>query len=172
METVNFSTTLSRFQSSPLWGWYFDVPNVIATEFTQGTDRRVICTINGQLTIHCALMPNKGTWFVLLNKENVKKINLPEHHEIKVSMSKDTSDYGMPMPDELNEVLAQDYQAYEYFHALTPGKQRNLIYVINKIKSSEIKIRKSLVIADHLIANAGKLDHKMLYEALRDYNKF
>ncbi|MBK8052134.1 MAG: DUF1905 domain-containing protein [Saprospiraceae bacterium] len=73
METVNFATTLSRFQSSPLWGWYFDVPNVIATEFTQGTDRRVICTINGQLTIHCALMPNKGTWFVLLNKENVKR---------------------------------------------------------------------------------------------------
>lgn len=87
-------------------------------------------------------------------------------------MTKDTSDYGMPMPDELNEVLAQDYQAYEYFHALTPGKQRNLIYVINKIKSSEIKIRKSLVIADHLIANTGKLDFKMLYEALRDYNKF
>lgn len=73
METVTFTTTLSRFQSSPLWGWYFDVPIVIATEFTQGTDRRVICTINGHLTIHCGLMPNKGIWFVLLNKENVKR---------------------------------------------------------------------------------------------------
>lgn len=172
METFSFNTTLRKFQSSPLWGWYFDVPEYVATVFTKGSDRRVICTINEHIFIHCALMPNKGTWFILLNKENVKKISLPENHEISVKISKDNSEYGMPMPDELNEVLLQDYKAYEYFHALTPGKQRSLIYLINKIKSSEIKIRKSLVVADHLVANSGKLDHKLLYEGLRDYNKF
>lgn len=169
--SVTFETQLSYFQNSPLWGYHFYVPEDIAKNFISGNDRRVICSINDNLTLHCALMPNKGTWFILLNKDNIKKIKPLGNGAIKVSLIKDTSEYGMPMPDELNEVLLQDYQAYDFFHALTPGKQRSLMYLINKIKSTDIKIRKSLVIADHLIANKGKLDHKLLYDALKDYNK-
>lgn len=172
MDPVIFDATISKFQSSPLWGWHFFVPEEIAEKFINGTNRRVICTINDELTLHCALMPNKGTWFVLLNKDNIKKITLPENHIVSVQISKDISEYGMPMPDELYEVLLQDMQAYDFFHALTPGIQRSLMYLINKIKSTDIRIKKSLVIADHIVTNKGKINNKMLYEALRDYNKF
>ncbi|MBK8517794.1 MAG: hypothetical protein IPL55_16360 [Saprospiraceae bacterium] len=58
-----------------------------------------------------------------------------------------------------------------FFHALTPGKQRSLIYIVGKVKNTESKIRKSLAIADHLTSNKGKIDGKLLYEALKEYNK-
>lgn len=171
MEAVAFTSVLSRFPSSLLWGWHFLVPHEIATLFTQGNDRRVVCTINEQLTLHCALMPNKDTWFIMLNQGVQKKLMTPLNSELKISLIKDVSEYGMPMPDELREVLDQDAEFDTYFHKLTRGKQRSLIYVVGKVKNSDSRIRKSLAIADHLTANRGKIESKLLYEALKEYNK-
>jgi uncharacterized protein YdeI (YjbR/CyaY-like superfamily) len=86
-------------------------------------------------------------------------------------MVKDDSKYGMPMPDEFQEVLYQEPDASKYFHELTAGKQRSLLYIVGKVKNTESRIKKSLAIADHLVANKGKLDFKMLNEAFKEYNK-
>lgn len=170
MSSVTFKAELAHFESSPLWGWHFFVSDEVAQTLLGGNDRRMVCTINGEITIHCALMPNKGTWFVMLNQETIKKLQLTLHSEITVEMSKDDSQYGMPMPDEFQEVLYQEPDANRYFHALTPGKQRSLLYIVGKVKNSESRIKKSLAIADHLMANKGKLDYKLLNEAFKEYN--
>ncbi len=169
--SVNFKATATQFPSSPLWGWHFVVPNDIATLFVNGKDRRVVCIINDKLTIHAALMPNKDTWFVMLNQKNVKLLQIEPDTVVEVQMLKDTSEFGMPFPDELKEVLIQDIEAENYFMALTPGKQRTLIYQINNTKSSDGRIRKSLAIADHLKANRGVIEYKLLNEAFKAYNK-
>ncbi len=170
MNPVTFSTTITHFISSPLWGYYFPVSNEIASLFINGNNRRVICTLNDTISLHCALMPNKENWFVMLNKQVFKKLNLPLNSVIEVKMIKDESEYGMPMPDEFREVLDQDPDADVYFHNLTPGKQRSLIYLVGKVKSSDSRIRKALAIADHLTANKGNIDYKLLNEAFKAYN--
>ena len=168
---VSYPTMLDRFPDSPLWGLHFLVPPDIAAKFVSGKDRRVICSLNGKVVIHCALMPNKETWFVMLNKDVVKKLGCNVGDELAIVMEKDESEYGMPMPEELKEVLAMDAMADKYFHKLTPGKQRSLIYIISKVKNSDSRIRKSLAVADHLTANKGEIDYKLLSEALKEYNK-
>lgn len=170
MNPVTFSTTITHFISSPLWGYHFPVSNEIASLFINGNNRRVICTLNDTISLHCALMPNKENWFVMLNKQVFKKLNLPLNSVIEVKMIKDESEYGMPMPDEFREVLDQDPDADVYFHNLTPGKQRSLIYLVGKVKSSDSRIRKALAIADHLTANKGNIDYKLLNEAFKTYN--
>lgn len=85
MEKLHFKAVLTQFTDSPLWGWHFLVPNNIACKYTNGKDRRVICTINDTLTLHCALMPNKNNWFVMLNNANVKKLKLVANAEIQTS---------------------------------------------------------------------------------------
>lgn len=171
MSSISFKATLSHFENSPLWGWHFLVSDEMARTFIEGNDRRVVCKINGATTIHCALMPNKGTWFVMLNQEIIKKLQLTLYGEIHVEMVKDDSKYGMPMPDEFQEVLYQEPDASKYFHELTAGKQRSLLYIVGKVKNTESRIKKSFAIADHLVANKGKLDFKMLNEAFKEYNK-
>jgi hypothetical protein len=166
-----FETILDKFQSSPLWGLHFEVPAEIAKIFIVGNDRRVICTINNNIKLHCALMPAKDIWFVMLNQQVVKKLNQALGTKITVQIEKDDSEYGMPMPEELKEVLDQQPEADHYFHALTAGKQRTLIYIVAKVKSSDSRIRKALAIADHITANKGQIDYKLLNEALKMYNK-
>ena len=77
----------------------------------------------------------------------------------------------MPMPDEFQEVLYQEPDASNYFHALKAGKQRSLLYIVGKVKNAESRINKSLAIANHLLANKGKLDYKMLNEAFKDQHR-
>ena len=56
----------------------------------------------------------------------------------------------MPMPLELEQALKLDEVANGLFHALTAGKQRNLIYLVSQVKSSEKRVKKALVILDYL----------------------
>jgi len=171
MEPLIFTTILTQFPSSPIWGWHFLVPPSVAQQLIQGKSRRVICTINDTVILHSALMPDKGTWFIMINQQIQKKLKIPLHGEITVSLSIDLSEYGMPMPEEFREVLDQNPDADTFFHTLTAGKQRSLLYIIGKVKNSESRIRKSLAIADHLIANRGSINYKLLHEALKEYNK-
>lgn len=171
MDIAHFKSIITQFPSSPLWGWHFLVPKEIVSNFVDGKDRRVVCTINHQIKLHCALMPNKDTWFIMLNQGVVKKLNVISNCEIEVSLIKDRSTYGMPMPDEFREVLDQEPDADSYFHALTAGKQRSLLYIVGKVKNVDSRIKKSLAIADHLCSNKGLIDYKLLNEAFKEYNK-
>lgn len=77
----------------------------------------------------------------------------------------------MEMPIELREVLDQDEHADTLFHKLTPGKMRNIIYAVASVKSSEIKIRRALVYAEHLKKNKGKIDFKELNQEMKEANR-
>ncbi len=167
MSAATFTAPILNFNSK-LWGYHFPVPEDIARRYTDGNNRRVKCTINGQIKIQSALMGSKSGWFILLNKELVTKLNHPE--EITVTMEKDTSEYGMEMPEELAVLLDQDEEGRKHFDALTPGKQRNLIYIVNKVKNTDSRLNKALAIVHHLKEVNGQLDFKMLNETIKHYN--
>jgi len=166
-----FITSIQQTDST--LGWYFSIPVIkdIAAEFMEN-DRRVLCSINGEENFHAALMPDgKGDFFINLNKERRKKLGITVGEPISVLLTKDESKYGMPMPEEFGELLAMDDEGSEFFHALTPGKQRNLLHIIGKPKSSDIRLKKAIVVNEHLKNNQGKLDFKQLNQDFKDYNQ-
>ena len=63
--------------------------------------------------------------------------------------------------------MNQDELGNTLFHNLTPGKQRNLIYIVAKPKSQDIRIRKAIVIIEYLKSSGGTIDFKELNEALK-----
>lgn len=165
--TAKFKSILSTMDS-PLWNGHLPVPSVTAKKFIKANSKRILCSINNNEAYPCAIMPSgKDNYFILVNKALVKKLKIQFGEQVNVSIQSDTSEYGMPMPTELQELLNQDVIFENLFKALTPGKQRNLIYVISQIKSIDIRIEKSIIIAEHLKGNQGKLDFKMLYEAFK-----
>jgi len=115
-------------------------------------------------------MPKDGAYFILINKQVRDQLGLALGDPVEIRLEADQSEYGMPMPDELQVTLAQDEMASRHFHALTPGKQRNLIYIVSRVKSTDSRIRKALAIAEHLNASRGKLDFKALNEVIKRYN--
>ncbi|MEO1517385.1 MAG: YdeI/OmpD-associated family protein [Bacteroidota bacterium] len=167
---MRFTAILDRFNSD-LWGHHFRVPKAMAQDFVEGNDRRVICTLNETEEFHCALMPDgEGAYFINVNKELRKKLNLRVGSELFVELKKDESEYGMPVPEELGELLKMDEEGNALFHALSKGKQRSLLYMVSKPKRSETRLKKAVVIVDYLKSTAGKLDYKQLNQAFKDNN--
>lgn len=83
----------------------------------------------------------------------------------------DQSRYGMPMPEEMNELSAQNPEADSYFHTLTLSSQLSLLYILGKPKRTQTRIENALVICKHLKENKGLLDSKLLVESLKN-NRF
>ena len=114
------------------------------------------------------MLQKKTFHYILLNKEVCKKLNLHLNDDIEVELLKDESKYGMPLSEEMEEVFFSDPDGSDLFHQLTPGKQRMLIYVVNKYKSSQLRIKKAFVILEHLKNRNGALNFKGLNEDFKN----
>lgn len=154
------------------WTNILPIDKAIVEELSEGKDRRIICHMDGIKPFHCAFLPDgQGGWFILLNKKRQKELNLVHGDKIQAELEKDRSEYGMEMPIELREVLDQDEHADQLFHKLTPGRMRNIIHAVSSVKSSDIRIRKALVYAEHLKKNNGKIEYKDLAQEMKEANR-
>jgi hypothetical protein len=164
---MEFTAKVENFNTK-LWSFHFKVPHAIARHFLEQGDKRVVCTLNDSFEFQCAIMAaGDGVYFILLNKKIRDTLKLKEGSKVNVSLEKDTSEFGMPLPEELQAVLNEDKDGNRLFLALTPGRQRNIIYAAGQVKNSEGRIQKSLIMIDHLKRNGGKIDFRKLNEELR-----
>ena len=137
MEKIKFTSTIERFNSD-LWHFHLSVPNSIVSHFKQNNIKRFICELNNQELIHCAIMPaGENRYFININKALRKKLGLNEGSEVVCEIWEDTSKYGMPVPEEFEEVLNTDPEGLKFFEGLTPGKKRSLIHIVAKLKNSD-----------------------------------
>jgi hypothetical protein len=150
-------------------GWHFLVvePDVVKKFAFDSKSRRVICTIKGGEPFPCALMPWGDIFYIMVNKLRRAELGLEVGQTVDIVLEKDESKYGMPMPEELEEVLRQDSEGNRLFHALTPGKQRSLIHGVFTIKDIDKRIHTALIIVEHLKENGGKVIGDRLYEELK-----
>ena len=166
-----FESTLEEFELNKVYNWHVPVPAAIAEMFVNGKDRRVICEIEGEKKWHAGLMPYPSGYYILMSQKRVSDLGLNRGDKVVLKLEKDQSEYGMDMPEELQVLLDQDEQGSRYFHDPTPGKQRNLIYIVNQVKNPESRLTKALAIIAHLNEENGKLDFKKLNAKIKEYNQ-
>lgn len=109
-----------------------------------------------------------GGFFININKKIRDSLQLKIGMQVQATLRKDDSKYGLPMPEELDELFKMDEEGNRLFHALTPGKQRTLLYIVGFPKTSDKRITRAIAVVEHLKANNGKIDFKMLNVALRE----
>ena len=165
---VKFETTLVTSVAKPIYHYLLVEKEWAEPLGFTGNLRRVVCTMNGVLSIQCSLMPSgKGPFYISVNKEMRTKLGIAPGDKVNVELTRDESKYGLPMPDELQEVLNQDPDGDRLFHALTNGKQRTILYYVAKPKDIDKRISAALIIIEHLKNNDGKIDYSQLYEELK-----
>lgn len=148
---------------------HLPIPKDVSLLFLKSSGSRVVCTINDRISIQCALMPKgDGTYFININKDVRKKLNLGLGDTAYVELAEDISKYGIPLPPEMEELLIQDVHGEQLFHALTKGKQRSLLHIIGKPKSSDTRLRKALMTLDYLKSVNGKLDFRQLNQFYKE----
>ena len=170
MSQERITTTLEVFDWA-IGYYHFPIDKETTEKCTSDKHKRVVCQINNQIKMHCALMPLGEGSFIMVSKKVRKALAINAGDQVSLELEKDESEYGLPMPESLEMILTQDDQAFEYFKSLTPGKQRSLIYIVSQLKSIDKQITKSMAIADHLKEIQGRLDYKLLNEKIKEYNQ-
>lgn len=165
---VRFETTLTSYGEG-MWVFIPVTPAIAAKlGFPDKKFRRVVCTINGRSAFQCALMPSgAGEYIISVNKKKREDLGIRVGDAIKVELARDDSKYGLPMPEEFREVLAQDPEGDRLFHALTPGKQRSLLYQANQKTNVDLRIHRALAIVEHLKENDGNVVWQKLGDDLK-----
>ena len=88
--------------------------------------------------------------YITISKARMKDLDVSLGDSISINLEKDTSEFGMEVPIESEELLRQDEFGLEKFKQLTKGKQRALLYLILQIKSSEKRIEKSIFFLENI----------------------
>jgi len=157
-----YTSTVQEYKNR-LWKYHVKVPSDIVNDLKEKKIKRIMCSLNNGEGFHSSLMPaGEGEYFIKVNTKILSKLKLKVGSEVSVELTEDESTYGMPIAEEMKELLKNDPEADLFFHQLTPGKQRSLLYLVYKIKSSSKRLEKSFIILEHLKEQKGKLDFKML----------
>lgn len=144
-------TSILERSDNKIWGSHFGVPRSIAEKLIDGRSCRVVFTLNGSDEQQRALLPRgDGSFVITVNKGLLKALNLEVGMKVTVTLRKDESQYGLPMPEELQELLRQDKDGDRLFHALTAGKRRTLLYIVASARDPEKRLQRSLVVIRHL----------------------
>ena len=93
---------------------------------------------------------NTGDYEMMFGKRLQKELGVFLNDYFSMQFFEDTSKYGVDMPEELDAVFKTDFEAFDIFESLTPGKQRSIIYTIIRIKTSQTRIDKALIMCDNL----------------------
>lgn len=139
----------------------FDLPEKEALKWLNKGQKRVLVSINNSEAYHAAIQSLKPIGFrIQISQAKLKELNIQVGHEINVTLSQDIHPVQFHVPEEWTAVLEQDVDAEKVFQSLRPGNQRSILFLINKLKSTEKRIEKSLRIAELLksgITNARKM---------------
>ena len=128
------------------------VPDEIAMQFVEGRKpARVRCVLNEKVEFQCAIRPRGGGGFYI-------NIGTPLRQEGKfvlgqklvAKISKDESEFGRDMPEELHELLEIDHEGKRLFYESLPRRQRAIIYYVAGAKSVQIRIDRAIMLIDRL----------------------
>ncbi|RAI94122.1 YdeI/OmpD-associated family protein [Algoriphagus yeomjeoni] len=167
---IEFQGKLAAFEFNH-WQYHIPISDGISKQMMDENHRRVLVWIKNEGPFHMALMKAKDYWYVLINQELRKRLNLSEETSFSLKIDRDHSEYGHEMPEELQVLMDQDEEGATFFKSLTPGKQRMMVYTVTKVKNPESRMKKALAIIHHLKLVKGKLDYKQLNELIKYYNK-
>ena len=164
---IKFETVLVKATTGSGWHFLFVTGEMVAKFGFDNKFKRVVCTINSGESFQCALLPWGEIFYIIVNKKMRENLGIVSGDMVTVELVRDESKYGLPMPEEFEEVLKQDPEGDRQFHSLTPGKQRSILYQLSKPKNIDVRIHQALLIVEHLRENGGKIIDKKLYEDLK-----
>lgn len=142
------------------------IPDAVAELFSNKDKKRVLVKAffeEKEVGFHAALRKRLGRYIITFGKRHQKELGIFPHDYFQLQLVEDTTQYGVEMPKELEAVLESDSEAMRAFETLTDGKKRSLIYHIKRIRTSQKRIDKALVISENL--KLGIRDHRELVKS-------
>jgi hypothetical protein len=130
---------------------YIEIPYDVVQHLGGKFNVRLVCSINKKLKFQGGIVAlGNGNGYISINNKRLKQLGVAFGDTVSVSLKKDESEFGMPVPEELQELLKQDDEAKRRFDLLSKGKQRYIIYYVSQVKNSQLRIERALLLLTNL----------------------
>lgn len=124
---------------------YIRIPASVAIALPEGKKTRLLCTLNGTLTIPCGLNHmGDGDFFIIIGSRYMKSLKMKAGDKVDYLLQPDPDPLGVPMPEVLEALLEQDAELKERFDGLTMGKKRFVIHSIARIKNIDLQVQRAI----------------------------
>ncbi|NNE32713.1 MAG: YdeI/OmpD-associated family protein [Winogradskyella sp.] len=143
------------------------LPNEHILDFITRNEKRIRVVTKFEkksIEFYAALKKDKtGLYYIYFSKAKQKELGIFQNDYFTLQIFEDTSKYGVEMSEELQAVLLTDFEAFQIFENLTPGRKRSLIYAISRYKSPQTRVDKALILTQNL--KKGIKDPKLWLKA-------
>lgn len=158
MKTFKSQQTIGQLEKRKGGYFYLKIDADIINQFQNKRHARFLCTLEDKLTFQCGLNHlGDGNFFIILSGSNLANVQKKLGDKIHFELNEDPNPLGVDMPEVLEVVIEQDKHLKTIFESLTPGKKRNIIHQIRRIKDIDKQIQKSIkLIQDSLQARPKK----------------
>jgi Domain of unknown function (DUF1905)/Bacteriocin-protection, YdeI or OmpD-Associated len=121
--------------------FYLTIPAEVVNQFENKRQTRLICTINECFSFQCGLNHlGDGNFFIIIGSQKMKEIGRKLGDKVRFEVKEDPNPLGVDIPEVLEAMLEQDEELKNAFENLSLGKQRSVIFAIQKIKSIDKQI--------------------------------
>lgn len=149
MKPISFKTHIDKL--SYLKTFYLEVPAAIVKAIGGIGKQRLICEVNKQLKFQCGLMSlPEGKAYISINSKRMKELGVENGDSVHIILTEDKSEFGVDVPEELQELFKQDTEGKRRFDLLKPGMQRYILNYVNTVKSPHLRLDKAFMLISNL----------------------
>ncbi|MFY8022330.1 MAG: YdeI/OmpD-associated family protein [Bacteroidia bacterium] len=144
-EKFQFKGILEILDSNPSYSMV-SIPSDIISTLPEKGRLRTIGTLNGapfSLAIHGR---KNGSGFFMIGSALKKTAKITKGDVVEISFSLTDPDF-LELPEELQEVMAQDEEASKIFFGMTVGMQRSLAHYVSSVRNTDSRIKRALELA-------------------------
>lgn len=130
---------------------YLEIPADVVKKIGGIGKQRLICEVNKQIKFQCGLMSlSEGRAYITINSKRMKELGVERGDTVKIILTEDNSEYGVDIPEELQELFNQDPEGKKRFDLLKPGMQRYILNYVNSVKSPQLRVERAFLLISNL----------------------
>lgn len=149
MEPISFKTHIDILKY--LKTSYLEIPEIVVKKIGGIGKQRLLCEVNNVVKFQCGLMSlAEGKAYISINTKRLKEINSKVGDTVTVTITKDESEYGVELAEEIAELFLQDPEMKKRFDFLTPGKQRYILNYVTVVKSKQLRLERAFLLLTNL----------------------
>lgn len=151
MKVFKSEQTIGQLEKRKGGYFFLKINAELVNTYKNKRHTRFICTLEKKLAFQCGLNHlGDGNFFIILSSRNLETVEKNLGDKIKFELIEDPNPLGVEMPEILEAILEQDEIIKSIFESLTPGKKRNIIHQINKIKDIDKQVQKTIKLIKEL----------------------
>jgi hypothetical protein len=154
LKKYDYRATIQRLDSLKLF--YVEIPYdalcfFSAKESTNKYYLRLMISINDCKSWHGGVVSlGNQSGYISIKGAILKSIDVKLGDKMHVTLTEDTSEYGMEFLEEFTCLMDQDENIKDFFLSLPMSKRRYILYYVNQVKNSDKRIERAYFMLNKL----------------------